>query len=139
MVPSPYPADGAAQWFSAVSPRISSGDACIFAVTEAGAFRGLVSINKINMAARSAELDYWIAHDWQSRGFGTRAVALAMTHGVDRLNLCIFNSTCLTKNTGSIKVLEKNGFTRVGSAVMTSGKFRGVAFDHYRRSLHVPD
>jgi RimJ/RimL family protein N-acetyltransferase len=139
MVPTPYPDNGAMHWYSAVAPRIAAGRASIFAVTQEGEFRGIVSINQINRTSRSAELDYWIAHDWHAQGLGTRAVALAIAHAFNRLEVHTLDNVCLAENLASIRVLEKNGFSRIGSALMPPGRFCGAPFNRYRNNLHAPD
>jgi len=78
---------------------------------------GALSIsNVVRGPFQSANLGYWVAEHQNGRGVGTRAVGLAVEaafgeHGLHRLE-----AGTLLDNTGSQRVLRKNGFQEIGIA-----------------------
>ncbi|MBB6244267.1 GNAT family N-acetyltransferase [Rhodanobacter sp. MP1X3] len=124
-LPSPYPQNGAEQWFSAVSERIAAGQSQVFAVVFKEYFCGIISLNAINDEAKSAELDYWIATPFQRRGIATQAASLAIGYATETLSSRKIFSTCLSSNEASARVLEHNGFIEIGRHQLKSGKFVG--------------
>lgn len=135
MVPSPYPHDGARAWYGVVIARMIEGRAAIFAITEEGEFRGVISINDIDREAGRAHLDYWVAVPWQGRGIAHRAAALAMDHARTALKLRALLSSCLTINHASARVLERNGFVEYGRVIVPAGKFAGKELRRFRVRL----
>jgi ribosomal-protein-alanine N-acetyltransferase len=65
---------------------------------------------------RSANVGYWVARDRQNRGLATSAVADVVRHAFDELELHRVEAGTLVDNIASQRVLEKNGFTRIGVA-----------------------
>ncbi|MFE2810961.1 GNAT family N-acetyltransferase [Streptomyces nigra] len=57
------------------------------------------------------ELTYWIRKDWWGRGVATAAVAGLLEEVKHRP----LHARVVEDNTGSVRVLERNGFVRVGS------------------------
>jgi RimJ/RimL family protein N-acetyltransferase len=57
------------------------------------------------------ELTYWIRKDWWGRGVATAAVAALLGEVSHRP----IRARVVADNTGSVRVLEHNGFERVGS------------------------
>ena len=136
-VPSPFPENGASQWFGAVSARVSAGQSQVFAVTFEQAFCGVVSLNEINREFGSAELDYWVAVPFQRKGIATRAAALAILHARSNLSAQELHSSCLTLNTASARVLEGNGFIEYARVRIEAGKFQGYELRRFR--LQMPN
>lgn len=131
-IPTPYPENGAADWFERISPGVNKGLSKIFAITQAGAFRGVISLNGIDATEHRAELDYWVAEQFQNSGIATAAARLA----VDRahaLGIETLYSGCLLRNAASLRVLEKSGFREVLRGPLPSGKFRGEVFVRLKR------
>jgi [ribosomal protein S5]-alanine N-acetyltransferase len=124
-VPHPYPAGGAASWFEQVSARIAKGQSRVFAISEDGHFCGVISLNGIDTAKQTGEVDYWVAHDFKGRGIATAAVALVVRYARERLNLSKLFSSCLLRNETSSRVLAKNGFLEIGRVTLDDGKFKG--------------
>ena len=75
------------------------------------------------MEGDQREIGYWIGRSWWGRGIGTRAVALLIEGLPDRPLV----AHVADHNIGSQRVLEKNGFVRIGGAVVD-----GVAESTYR-------
>lgn len=137
-VPSPYPADGAIRWYDQVADRVAQGRAVVFAMTEEGAFGGVISINGIDGGTARAHVDYWVAVPHQGRGIASQAVALAMDYAGTALNLKALLSNCLTANVASARVLERNGFVERDRSVISQGRFKGQELRRFYRRLAVP-
>jgi|GEM_PF-1099991 len=133
MVPSPYPADGAAAWFHDVQRRRTEGTCSVFAVMLDEAFCGVVSVNDIRPDRRFANIDYWIAVPFQGRGLATEAVGLALAHASSVLKMQAFLSVCLATNLASARVLLKSGFRERESRIAGSGRFEGQTLRRFIR------
>jgi RimJ/RimL family protein N-acetyltransferase len=57
------------------------------------------------------ELTYWIRKDWWGKGVATAAVAALL----DEVKHRPIHARVVEDNTGSVRVLERNGFVRIGS------------------------
>jgi len=82
----------------------------------------------------SADIGYWIAHDFEGRGIVTQAVGRVVEfaiadHGLKRLTI-----RAEPENTRSWKVAERLGFTREGT-MRSVCKFNGRWIDHHLYSL----
>ena len=78
---------------------------------------GALSIsNVIRGPFQSAHLGYFVAERMNGRGVGTAAVAAAAERGFGPLRLHRLQAGTLVDNIGSQRVLEKNGFERIGVA-----------------------
>ncbi|AYC30256.1 GNAT family N-acetyltransferase [Paenisporosarcina cavernae] len=78
----------------------------------------------------SAFVGYSIDKDWAGFGYGTEAVRLVTSFGWKKLRLHRIEAYVSPRNIGSIKVLEKAGFTREGllrELLFINGKWE----DHY--------
>jgi len=131
-VPSPFPDDGAAQWFKVISARVAAGQAQVFAATFDQAFCGVIALNAINREIGSAQLDYWIAVPFQRKGIATRAAALAVAQARASFNARELLSSCLTTNAASARVLERNGFVEYARQRIEAGKFQGHELRRFR-------
>lgn len=89
-----------------------------FVITdEAGAIVGRLTINNVvRGAGQFASLGYWVARERNGRGVATAAVADAVSIAFGDLNLHRLEAGTLVHNTGSQRVLERNGFERYGLA-----------------------
>ena len=131
-VPSPFPEDGASQWFQTVSARVAAGQSQVFAASFDRAFCGVIALNAINRELGSAQLDYWIAVPFQRRGIATQAAALAISQARTSFNARVLLSSCLTMNTASARVLERNGFFEYARERIDGGKFHGHELRRFR-------
>ena len=52
----------------------------VFMVLLDDSFCGVMSLNALDLEKDCADLDYWIAADYQGRGIGTEAVRLTVNH-----------------------------------------------------------
>jgi len=86
-------------------------------ITVDGAPVGRVNLNNlIRGAFCSADLGYWVDQAHTGRGVATAAVAAVVRLAFTELDLHRVQAGTLLHNRGSQKVLERNGFTRVGVA-----------------------
>lgn len=123
------------RWFSAVSERIAASQSKVFAVVFDGSFCGVISLNAINHAAKSVDIDYWIASPFQGRGIATQAASLAIGHVTEILLYNKIFSTCLSSNEASARVLEHNGFVEISRHRLRPGKFSGHEIRRFCLSL----
>lgn len=84
-----------------------------FAILYNKKFVGLCSLYLIDQLRKEAEVDYWIAPSYWNLGIASQALAHLVHHSQKNLSLKILSTEVLKKNIGSIRVLEKNGFTRM--------------------------
>ncbi len=91
---------------------------------------GMCTLTKIVLPLRKAELEYWIAEEFQGKGIVTQACQVIMAYAFDTLNL---NRLALKfkhvsdefENGRSRRVAERLGFTQEGilrQAGMTKGQ-----------------
>jgi ribosomal-protein-alanine N-acetyltransferase len=66
---------------------------------------------------QNAYLGYSIAERWNGQGLATEAVGVVMDFAFGDLGLHRVQAAVMPRNTGSIRVLEKNGFREEGYAV----------------------
>ena len=66
---------------------------------------------------QNAYLGYSVAERWNGRGLATEAVGVASEFAFGDLGLHRVQAAVMPRNTGSIRVLEKNGFREEGYAV----------------------
>jgi [ribosomal protein S5]-alanine N-acetyltransferase len=86
---------------------LEAGDEIIGRFTLTGIVRG---------PFQSANLGYWVDEDRTGHGVATSAVAAIVRIARDDLGLHRVQAATLPHNTGSQRVLARNGFTRIGFA-----------------------
>ena len=86
-------------------------------IEEAGQIVGMVSLTAIERGpVQSAHLGYWVARSATGRGVATKAVNEILALAFGELELHRVQAGTLLHNTGSQKVLQRNGFERIGVA-----------------------
>jgi ribosomal-protein-alanine N-acetyltransferase len=73
--------------------------------------------NLVRGVFQNAYLGYSIGEQWNGQGLATEAVALAVEFAFGELGLHRVQAAVMPRNSGSIRVLEKNGFREEGYAV----------------------
>jgi ribosomal-protein-alanine N-acetyltransferase len=73
--------------------------------------------NLVRGVFQNAYLGYSIGERWNGQGLATEAVGLAVEFAFGELGLHRVQAAVMPRNTGSIRVLEKNGFREEGYAV----------------------
>jgi ribosomal-protein-alanine N-acetyltransferase len=82
-----------------------------------GAIAGRINLNNVVRGPfQSASLGYWVSRHLNGRGVATAAVAEMVRIAFDDLALHRVEAGTLLHNTGSQRVLERNGFVRFGMA-----------------------
>jgi ribosomal-protein-alanine N-acetyltransferase len=86
-------------------------------LSESGQVAGRVTLNDIVWGPfRSCHLGYWVSAAENGRGLATAAVRHIAAVAFGELDLHRIQAGTLLHNTGSQRVLERNGFTRFGVA-----------------------
>lgn len=82
---------------------------------------GTAMLFDFDLQTRNAEIGYVFHKDYWGKGYGTRCAALVCGYAKEVLQFHKLHASVVEENTGSAKILEKNGFCR-----------EGVLKDHYR-------
>jgi [ribosomal protein S5]-alanine N-acetyltransferase len=92
-------------------------DGSRFAILDSGAIVGMVSLSNISFGPfRSANVGYWVDRKCNGRGLASRALAAVAQHAFELRGLHRLEAGTLVDNLASQRVLEKNGFERIGLA-----------------------
>ncbi len=132
-IPFPYPEDGVTKWIGKATDDIRAGRRSTFMILHNGQPVGVIDLKKGDRRTRTAELAYWLAVDYWSRGIMTETTRQAVHLAFSELNLRLLRSRVLASNPASSRVLAKNGFEKCGDAIDESNtRFRGQCWYHYR-------
>ena len=115
-IPYPYQEPDAVFRIGYVNEGFKTSSRYIFAIIlkETEEFIGEISLHLDKK--RMAQLAYWIGESFWKNGFVTEAIKAIVIFGFETLDLDLIFATCDEKNIASIRVLEKNGFQKKGSA-----------------------
>lgn len=104
-----------------------------------GVIAGDISLHAITRwALQTANVGYMVDSAIRGRGVATTALRLVVRNAFDELRLHRLDAGAMPSNTGSLRVLEKAGFTRVG----LNRRFlyiAGVWQDHVLYEIVGPD
>jgi ribosomal-protein-alanine N-acetyltransferase len=93
------------------------GRALPFVVTYDGLMVGQLTVTGITWgSARWAQIGYWIDEGHAGRGIIPMAVAMAVDHCLQTMRLHRIEVAIRPENTASLRVVEKLGFVRLGTA-----------------------
>ena len=129
--PYPYSLDDAHWWLSN-HPTIN------FAIDHrAEAIGGIGITLKEDIYRKTAQLGYWLAEPFWGKGIMTEAVSLMVkyvfaNYDIERIQAGIFDA-----NPGSMKVLERAGFTKEGICKKALCK-KGIMYDEHLYALVKP-
>lgn len=88
-----------------------------YAILDDGEVAGTLGIsNAVLGAFRSANVGYWVDSARNGKGLATRALAAGIEIAFGELGLHRLEAGALVDNIASQRVLEKNGFERIGVA-----------------------
>jgi ribosomal-protein-alanine N-acetyltransferase len=88
-----------------------------FAILDDGAIVGTINLSRIvRDGPQSGVIGYWIDRARNGRGLATGAVGEILAYAFDALDLHRVEAATLVDNVPSQRVLEKNGFERIGLA-----------------------
>jgi ribosomal-protein-alanine N-acetyltransferase len=127
---APYEPDRGADWLTLEGQRawIADEGSVRFAILDGDAIAGTIALSNIVLGfLQSTNVGYWIDGNAQGRGLATRAVGEIVRFAFDELGLHRVEAGTLVDNVASQRVLEKNGFTRIGIArkyLLIAGEWR---------------
>jgi [ribosomal protein S5]-alanine N-acetyltransferase len=97
--------------------RLEREDKHGFAILDDGRIAGTVTLsNVVRGPLQSANLGYWVGERANGKGLATSAVGELIPIAFGELGLHRLEAGTLVDNLGSQRVLEKNGFDRIGIA-----------------------
>lgn len=110
--PHPYSKVNALTFLRAAVARAEASNLAIEVDGEAAGAIGYVIGTDVERY--SAEIGYWLGEAVWGRGIATEALELATAHAFGSVNLLRLFALPFADNAGSIRVLEKAGYTREG-------------------------
>jgi ribosomal-protein-alanine N-acetyltransferase len=112
-----YTFEGQRRHVAQLTDRRSSGTAYPFVIVAAGRVAGVINLsNVVRGAFQSCNVGYWVAEEHNGKGFATAALGLVCERAFGELGLHRIEAGTLLDNVASQRVIEKNGFTRIGIA-----------------------
>ncbi|HEU5214401.1 MAG TPA: GNAT family protein [Gaiellaceae bacterium] len=97
--------------------RQLDGETHPFAILDDGAIAGTINLfNIVRESLQSGTIGYWVDHAHNGRGLATGAVGEILDYAFGELQLHRVEAATLVDNVSSQRVLEKNGFERIGLA-----------------------
>ena len=88
-----------------------------FAILDDGEIAGTINLfNIVRESLQSGTIGYWVDHRRNGRGLATGAVGQIVDYAFEDLDLHRVEAATLVDNVTSQRVLEKNGFERIGLA-----------------------
>ncbi|MGN6796018.1 MAG: GNAT family N-acetyltransferase [Streptosporangiaceae bacterium] len=113
-----YTVDGQRALVEGALARLDAGMAHPRVIlNEAGQVAGRINLSDIVRGPfQSASLGYWVSEKENGRGLATAAVRETVAVALGELGLHRVQAGTLLHNAGSQRVLERNGFTRIGVA-----------------------
>ena len=127
--PSYYSIEGVAQAIEAAERDSRADLAHQFLVKVGADIVGRVNLTALERTYyNKALLGYRIGAGFGGRGYASRAVQLALREGFDKLGLWRVEASVRALNPASIRVLERNRFSRFGST-LRSMRLHGVWYD----------
>ncbi|MGI8950398.1 MAG: GNAT family N-acetyltransferase [Chitinophagaceae bacterium] len=112
ILPFPYTMDDAEFFINLTkqeNPQLN------FAIEYDGAFCGIIGLTpQKDVYRRTAEIGYWIGEPFWNKGIATTAVKLITLYGLESFNFIRIHTGVFEYNTGSMRVLEKNGYAKDG-------------------------
>jgi RimJ/RimL family protein N-acetyltransferase len=135
-VPTPYGLAEAEAFFAMVQQRVEEGDeAKTYVIADADdTLLGCIGLPRVEPAAASAELGYWLASPARGRGYLT-AAARAMVREALRVGYERIEADVLVGNDASCRVLERVGFTHEG--ILRSLAADGCGMGTPRIDVHI--
>jgi ribosomal-protein-alanine N-acetyltransferase len=97
--------------------RQLEGETHPFVILDGDAIAGTINLfNIVRESLQSGTIGYWVDHARNGRGLATGAVGEIVAYAFDELDLHRVEAATLVDNTSSQRVLERNGFERIGLA-----------------------
>jgi ribosomal-protein-alanine N-acetyltransferase len=97
--------------------RQLDGETYPFAILDEGAIAGTINLfGVVRESLQSGVIGYWVDVSRNGRGLASGAVGEILAYAFDELDLHRIEAATLVDNLPSQRVLEKNGFDRIGLA-----------------------
>jgi [ribosomal protein S5]-alanine N-acetyltransferase len=115
-IPHPYPAGEGERYLHRQITEFEAGHSVSFAIECKAdrSFCGVIEIRDIEREHSQAELSFWLAVDMWGQGYMSEILEPTLRFGFEDLDLNRLYAYHMTRNPGSGKVLQKNGFVREG-------------------------
>ena len=115
---APYVPDQPAGFFRANTQRARIARAeHLYGILDRGALAGTIALtNLVRGEFQSANVGYWVGEARNGRGLATRSLGALVEVAFDGLALHRLEAGTLVDNVASQRVLEHNGFSRIGIA-----------------------
>jgi RimJ/RimL family protein N-acetyltransferase len=137
--PYPYTADDADRWLAVAAA--DPWPAGIWTIEVDGEAAGSIGLHRLaDVECRSAEIGYWLGEAHWGRGIVSEAVGRVTELALSEPDLVRVFAPVFAWNVASMRVLERNGYTR--EAVLQRAGFKdGAVFDLviYARTRESPD
>ena len=112
-----FTADGQLTGIEDVLDRHAQGTVLPHVILDSGRIAGRITLNGIVRGPfLSCSVGYWVAESANGRGLATAALQEMVGIAFTRLGLHRVQAETLLDNIGSQRVLERNGFERIGMA-----------------------
>ena len=112
MFPHPYLPEHAHQF---IKSRLEPSDDHVFAIERQGQFCGMIGLHtKKDVYRKNLELGYWLGEPFWGKGIATMAVSLVCNFAFDKAKYNRIYAGVFEYNQASMRVLEKNGFSKEG-------------------------
>ena len=109
--PFPYTEEDAKKWIEYASSQPNS----TFRILVKNEFAGGIGLmRKTDIHSRTFELGYWLGEPYWGKGIMSRCVKLILPYAFNVLDALRVEALPKTRNAGSRRVLEKNGFVLEG-------------------------
>jgi ribosomal-protein-alanine N-acetyltransferase len=107
----------AIKWINTGHRLFREKKACYLAIEDVNSRKmiGSMNLKNINMTDRNAEVEYWLDNRFWRRGIASESLAPILKYAFSDMDLVRVYAIVHAKNTASIKLLEKFGFTREGT------------------------
>lgn len=133
-IPHPYPDGAALDWITTHRPAWEAGSQASFAIIDKATneLRGAIglSLKMTEDGQTEAELGYWLGVAYWGQGIVSEACQRIVEFGLNDLRLGRIHARRLSINPASGRVLEKAGFSHIGTAEGTCGDKIG-SLDYY--------
>jgi RimJ/RimL family protein N-acetyltransferase len=106
-----------------------------FAIVYEGQFCGVIGLSpQTDVYKKTAEIGYWVGEPFWNKGIATNAVKLITSYGLQSLDFVRIHTGVFEYNIGSMRVLEKNGYTKDG--IFKKSIFKNdLIWDEHRYSI----
>ena len=109
--------EGQRRWLAEKDAQQAAGGGYAYGIVDGGELVGSIVLSNVTRGAfESANVGYWVDAQHNGRGLATRALAAVVEQAFGPIGLHRLEAGTLVDNVASQRVLEKNGFVRIGVA-----------------------